>query len=110
MEDGRQGEDHQIIPVGLIQETAPVISPVARHPFSQLLVRIIAFCQEGGNTHEDKGRVVKAVLGGNLEGLLRRGGRRNGSRTHRAIVGHYAEDPFGLYFRLGNCSLRGLGS
>jgi hypothetical protein len=40
VQDGGQGEDYKVIPVGFIKKAVPVISSVARHPFSQLWMRV----------------------------------------------------------------------
>ena len=100
MEDGRQGEDDQIIPVGLVEKAAPVISPEASHAFAKLRVRVRPLSQQRGDAHKDKRRIVEAVLRGDLECLPGRWRRRNRPRAHSAIVGHDAQDSFGLPLRL----------
>jgi len=106
----RQCEDHPVVAVGLIEVTAPIIAPVAGNSLPQLGMRVCALSDQRRQAHKDKRGIIKAVLGGDDECLLRCGRRRNCARAHRAIVGHDAQNPLGLLFRFRDVFIRLLRS
>jgi hypothetical protein len=73
VENSRQGENHQVVAIGLAQKTASVISRIALRTFPNMRMHIRRERQGGGDPHIDERRIVEAILSGNLESLLGRG-------------------------------------
>src|SRR5579885_2039023 len=96
VKNGRQGEDNQVVAACLIQKAAPVIFSVAGQALAQLRVGIGCLSHQRSDAHEDKRRVVEAVLRGDFEGFFGCGRRRNGPGADRAVVRHHAQNALGL--------------
>ena len=93
---GRQEANHPIVTIRLVHEAAPVVCPIGARVRAQLGVSVGTKGQSRSDAYEDEGRVVKAVLRSEYEGLPERWRGRNGTGTHGAKIRHDTENPLRL--------------
>jgi len=93
---GRQEANHPVVTIRLVHEAAPVVCPIGARVRAQLGVSVGTKGQSRSHAYEDEGRVVKAVLRCEYEGLPERWRGRNGTGTHGAKIRHDTENPLRL--------------
>jgi hypothetical protein len=99
MKKRREDKNDEVVAVGPINETTPVVSAIAGNAFAEFGVSIRTNCFKGGETVKEKGRIIEAVLGGDYETLFWRGRRRDSPGTDGTEIRHDAEDAFWLWIK-----------
>jgi len=96
MKKGGKGIEHQVIAIGPVHETAPVILAEAGRSVAQLRVGVRSFSNGGSESYKSKRRIVEGVPCGDEESLTRCGGSRLRAGADGDEIGHHAENAIGL--------------